>query len=453
MARDTAQQAPAAAPRQGLLAELLRLSGPVIMARLGIMVMGLTDAVVVGRYSAAELGYHALGWAPTSVVITTAIGLLLGVQIMTARYVGEGRPEATGGVLRRGLVYSFWLGVAFSAALYFGGPLLLRLSRLEPDLAAGAGRALQVFSLSLTPYLLSVAGTFYLEALSKPVPGMVAMWAANGVNLLLLLLLVPGTWGLPALGAVGAAWATFGARTALAIGVLGYIAFMLRAEALGVFRKPTDGRGAAVEQRRLGYASGASYFVETAAFAAMNVVAAWLGVLAVAAWAVVLNVAAVIFMGPLGLATATAVLVGRAYGARNRAEMVRAGLLGFAVCTVLMLAVCAVVFFAAEPIAAVYTRDERLLGLAVSALVLSCLFYLCDGLQVVAAQALRARGDVWLPTVTHTISYVGVMIPLAWVFAFPLGLGLNGIVWAVVVASVMAAAFLLTRFAWLARRA
>src|SRR5690606_36028730 len=37
------------------LLELLRLAWPVVMARLGIMTMGLIDAVVVGRYSAQEL--------------------------------------------------------------------------------------------------------------------------------------------------------------------------------------------------------------------------------------------------------------------------------------------------------------------------------------------------------------------------------------------------------------
>jgi MATE family multidrug resistance protein len=434
----------------GLLGELVRLSGPVILARLGIMVMGLTDAIVVGRHSATELGYHALGWAPTSVVLTTAVGLLLGVQILTARHIGEGRPEQTGGVLRRGLIYSFWLGLAATAILYFGGPSLMVLLRLEPDLAEGSGRVLQVFALSLTPYLLSVAGTFFLEAHSRPVPGMVAMWVANAVNLTLLLLLVPGRFGVG--GAEAAGWATFGARSMLAVAVLGYIALMPDARRLGVFRKPSDGPEAAVAQRRLGYASGASYFVETAAFAAMNVIAGWLGALQVAAWAVVLNVAAVIFMAPLGLATATAVLVGRAYGARDGRGVVRSGVLGFAVCTVLMLAVCAVVFFAAQPIASAYTSEAPVIAMAVSALILSCLFYLADGLQVVASNALRAQNDVWLPTVTHTISYVAVMIPLAWFLALPAGLGLNGVVWAVVAASLLAAGFLLTRFAWLARR-
>src|SRR5437762_9265324 len=90
------------------LSRLMKLAGPVVLARLGIMAMGVTDAIVVGRYSATELGYHALGWAPTAVVVTMVVGLLTGVQVMAARAVGEGRLQDAGAVLRRGLAYSVW---------------------------------------------------------------------------------------------------------------------------------------------------------------------------------------------------------------------------------------------------------------------------------------------------------------------------------------------------------
>src|SRR6201996_3570289 len=113
------------------LAELLKLSGPVVISRLGIMAMGLTDAIVVGRYSATQLGYHALGWAPSSVVVTMAIGLLSGVQVMAARAIGEGRRHETGAVLRRGLSYSLWIGLISAAALALLGPLFLHSIGLE----------------------------------------------------------------------------------------------------------------------------------------------------------------------------------------------------------------------------------------------------------------------------------------------------------------------------------
>ncbi|HZZ67315.1 MAG TPA: MATE family efflux transporter, partial [Phenylobacterium sp.] len=103
------------APVRTELAELMKLSGPVVISRLGIMAMGLSDAIVVGRYSATQLGYHALGWAPSSVIVTMAIGLLSGVQVMTARAIGEGRRNKTGAVLRRGLAYSLWIGLVSAA--------------------------------------------------------------------------------------------------------------------------------------------------------------------------------------------------------------------------------------------------------------------------------------------------------------------------------------------------
>src|SRR4051812_2738191 len=222
-------------PVRNELAQLLKLSWPVVISRLGIMAMGLSDAIVVGRYSATQLGYHALAWAPTSVVITMAIGLLSGIQVMTARAIGEGRRSETGAVLRRGLGYSLWIGLTSTAVLALLGPVFLHSIGLEKSLADGATRALEVFCLSLPGYALSVSAASWLEGLSKPGPGAWIMWAANAVNLALDLLLVPGTFGLPALGAVGGAWATTGARTFLAIAMLGYIALMPEARALGVF--------------------------------------------------------------------------------------------------------------------------------------------------------------------------------------------------------------------------
>ncbi|MET0273554.1 MAG: MATE family efflux transporter [Phenylobacterium sp.] len=434
------------------LAALLKLSGPVVLSRLGIMAMGLTDAVVVGRYSATQLGYHALAWAPTSVILTMSIGLMTGVQVMTARAVGEGVRHNTGAVLRRGLVYSLWIGVLSMVGLALVGPLFLHSIGLEKDLADGAAAALLVFTLSLPGYALSVTAAFWLEGLSKPGPGAWIMWAANVVNLALVVLLVPGTFGLPAMGAVGAAWSTTGARAFLAVAMLGYIALMPEARALGVFDKPERDRPAEAEQRRIGYGAGASNFFEVASFASMNVIAGWLGGLAVAAWAIVLNVAAIVFMVPLGLSTGAAVRVGKAYGARDPRGVVRAGLVAFGVTAAFGVLVSLVVWPAAELISKGYTVDPKTIAMAAPALALACLMFFPDSLQVVAAQALRARGDVWLPTFTHLMSYIALMMPLAWFLAIPMGQGLIGIVWAVVLASVISAVLLLGRFWMLARR-
>jgi MATE family multidrug resistance protein len=440
------------APVRTELAKLLKLAGPVVLARLGIMAMGLTDAIVVGRYSAAQLGYHALGWAPSNVVITMVIGLLSGVQVMTARAVGDGRSHEAGAVLRRGVVYAVWIGLASTAVLSLGGPPFLHAIGLSRDLADGASRPLLVFALSCTPYAVSVALSFWLEGLSRPGASAWTMWGANAVNLAFDLLLVGGSFGLPALGAVGGACATLGARTALCAFLLVYVARMPDARALGVFERAPRDRAAEAEQRRIGFGAGLSNFFEVTAFNSLNVIAGWIGALVVAGWAIVLNVAGVVFMVPLGLATAAAVRVGSAYGARDPAAVRRAALVAFAVTAAYGALIAVVVWPAAGTIVRLYTHDAQVIAMAGAGLTLACLMFLPDALQVVTAQALRARGDVWVPSGTHLMSYMLVMGPLAWFLAQPMKLGLQGMVWAVVLASLVSCGLLLARFWMLSRR-
>lgn len=432
------------------LKDLLHLAWPVVLARIGIMTMGLTDAIVVGNFSNVELAYHSLAWAPTSIVVTTAVGLMLGVQVMTARMLGEGRRHAVGAVLRRGIAFALQIGLVSMALLIAIGPWGLRQMGLEGGLAEGASPALIVFSLSMPFYLLSATGQFFIEALGRPKLSMAAIWVANGVNLALNLVLVPDVFGIGLNGAFASAWATFGARAALAVFLLVYIMRLPEARSLGLFDKPQRDPAASREQMKVGVGAGASYFIEVGAFAAMTFIAGQLGTLETAAWAVVLNVSAIVFMIPMGLSSATAVLVGKSYGAGDSRGVLRAGLVGLGVVSSLTFVVALVVWPGAHLIVGAYNRDPALLAIAAPALVLATLFFVADGIQVVAAQANRAAGDVWWPTIMHFTAYGAIMMPLGWWLAHEIGV--DGLVWAVIIASLVSATLLTARFVRVARR-
>ena len=430
------------------LSTLLRLAGPVVLSRIGIMMMGLVDTVVVGRHSGVELGYLAIAWAPTGVVLTTSIGLLAGIQVQTAQAIGEGRRVETGAVLRRGIVYATIIGIVAALLLAGFGPWLLGHSGVSADLAAGAAPVLVMLSLSLIPILIGDAGVFWLEAHGRAVPGAVVMWLSNGINLALNLWLVPGNSGFAVEGALATGWATLISRIAFLVMVGAAILLWHEARSLGVLARTPKDTVASRRMRRIGYAAALSYFIEAGAFQSMTIVAGWIGATAVAAWAITVNAAALIFMLPLGLATATGVLVGRAHGAGDRVGIRRAGMLGFGTTLGVLLVVCAVVGFGSGLIAAGYATDPAVQRLAAAALLLSCLFYVADGLQVVAAQSLRAQNDIWVPTAIHFVSYLLVMMPLCYGLAIPLGLGVNGIVWGVIAASLVSAVLLGGRFWW-----
>lgn len=432
------------------LSELLKLAWPVVLARLGIMTMGLTDAIVVGHYASRELAFHSLAWAPSSVVLTTAVGLMMGVQVMTARLLGEGRKDEVGAVLRRGTVYALQIGVVSMIALMLLGPFGLQHMGLEDGLGEGASPVLMIFALSMPAYLISVAAQFFLEGLHRPKAGMVAMWVANAVNLGLNLLLVPDILGLGMHGAQASAWATFGARMALAIFLVIFILRLPEARAWGLFNKPKRDKAVEREQIKVGMGAGSSNFIEVGAFAAMTLFAGQLGAAETASWAVVINVSAIVFMVPMGLSSATAVLVGRSYGAGDKAGVMRGGLAGIGVVTVLAFIIAIGLWLTAPLVVSAYTTDPAILAIAAPALVLATLFFVADAQQVVAAQANRAAGDVVWPTLMHLLSYGIIMIPLGWWLAHRIGV--DGLVWSVIVASLISGALLTGRFVRIAKR-
>ncbi|MGB7405612.1 MAG: MATE family efflux transporter, partial [Pacificimonas sp.] len=356
MTASAAPTVPEDLPRSRLKA-LVTLAWPVVLSRLGIMIMGVTDAVVVGRYSAEELAFQGLGWAPTMVVLTTGIGLLYGVQVVTAQFVGEGRREEAGAVLQRGVLLALGTGLVATAALYFGAGPVMRAMQLEGDLGPESAAVVRVLALSMPLYLMGVACAFWLEALERPVPAMLVMAAVNIVNLILNLWLVPGNSPFPVDGAVASAWTTLFSRGAYAVGLILIIVKWREAHGLGVFMWRTARRWHSYWGRlmKVGAATAVSYFVETAGFAGMNIIAGWIGGLAVAAFAIIFNILGLVFMLPLGIAGATAVLVGKAHGERDRTGVRTAGLLGLGVAFALLVVISLVVVLGRDLMSMAYT--------------------------------------------------------------------------------------------------
>ena len=72
-------------------------------------------------------------------------------------------------------------------------------------------------------------------------------------------------------------------------------------------------------------------------------------------------------------------------------------------------------------------------------------------LQSSVPQADPLAGDAWTATWFQLFSYSAVMLPLGWALAVPGHLGLHGIVWAALIASLVSAGLLVSRFVWLSR--
>jgi len=435
-------------------AALFRLSWPVIASRVGVMLMALMDTIIVGQHSSAQLGFLMLAQALYWVPAMTSMGLLMGVQVKTAQFLGANDLHRIGAVFQRGMGYALTLGIGFMLLLLIGGTSFLGLI-VQPGMMVGAHVPLIIFACSMPLFLPGIVGTQFLEALGRTRDTLIATLLANAVNVVLLLLLVPGhvtIFGIHFEGAMGAATATLIARTLQSAGLLIHILRLKEAKPFDLMRPQEPDHHGAVEQRHVGYATGAAYFIEVAAFAGMTMFAGHIGEIEVASWTIVLNYASVVFMVPMGLSAGCSVLVGRAYGAGDREGLARMGRVSFISAGLFMVAVVIFTGLLAGVISRFYSHDAHLLPTVQAGLLLSCFFFIPDGLQVVAAQALRARKDILAPTVIHYVSYGAIMLPLGYVFCLTLGWGVAGLVWAVVVASLISGTFQTGRYLWLDRQ-
>ncbi len=431
------------------LGELMRLAVPVIVARTGIMTMSLVDVAFLGHAGADQVAYMAIAGVAIGTLIVSSIGLMVGTMVEVAQAYGAGRVAECGPIWRRSLGYAAVAGAIGAFLCLFGGPLFRAMGQ-TPDVAAGAAPVLAILGLCLPGTTLFVTTTFFLEAIKRPLPGMITILVANILNAFLNWVFVFGHLGFPAMGAEGSAMATSITRLAMAAMLIGYVLMAYDLQRYAVRLKPAGGWrtnwAAGAKARQMGYASGASYGLEAAAFGSMSIFAGWLGVMELAAWSIALNTMSMVFMTAVGLGVGTAVRVGHALGRGDRHEMAVAGWVGLGA-TAFAMGVASLGFLLLnEPLARIFSNDPALIALGAVMLAMAGWVMIADGSQGMMLSAVRATGDTWIPTLMHFTSYFGVMIPLAWALAFPLGLGAAGLFLGILGASVVAVGLLSWRF-------
>ena len=428
------------------LSELFRLALPVVIARLGMLIMSVVDTIIVGNYDSASLAYLNIAHAPFTSLMVTGIGLLTGVMILTSHSVGRNNLREAGQIWRACMPYAVLIGIAFMILTWKSDWLFMATG--QPDeITEHASALAMILSIGMPGALIYITCSFFLEGLQRPLPGMIMMIGANVVNLVLDYGLVYGAFGLPEMGAEGAAWTSTVIRWVMAISLLGYIFLMRSHSDYGIRDGFSGWWHHSRDARHMGYAAGASQGMETSAFAAMQLFAGRLGVVAAASYGITMTMLALMFMVALGLASATSVRVGIAYGRRDRPDMALAGWIGLLTTMIVMLLLSTPLYFFPGLVAHLFSQDATVIAMTAGVLILMPIIFPTDGGQNAAISALRGAGDKWVPTILHLVSYICVMIPTGYYLTFVVGLGVAGLFWGIVIASLVAVSGLAIRFA------
>jgi multidrug resistance protein, MATE family len=430
---------------------------PIALTQLGQIAMMTTDLALIGRLGDEAVAAAALAHTVFFIAFTFGMGLVSAVAPLAAQAFGARNPRLVRRALRVGLWVALLISLPMMLLPYYGEQILLALGQ-APVTARLAQEYLLGLAWGIAPALWFLAIRGFMGAVNRPEPGLWITLAAIPANGVLVYLLIHGEWGLPRLGLFGAGLAT----TIINSGM--FLAGLWFADRRRPFRKyHILGRIWRIDwplMRQLiviGAPISLSFMLEYGLFAAAALLMGLISTTALAAHQIALQIAAILFMVPFGIGMAATVRVGHAVGRRDASAVRRAGFVATGLGIVFMSTMTLAVILGRFAVARFFFGEAvesggAVIDLTATLLMVGATFFVADGIQTVAAGALRGMNDTRIPLLFAAISYWLIGFPAAWVLAFWTGWGAIGVWIGLSCGTAVYAVLLVLRFRLLANR-
>ena len=198
----------------------------------------------------------------------------------------------------------------------------------------------------------------------------------------------------------------------------------------------------------MGWPIGVLFTVESGLFTATAYLMGYLGTVTLAAHQIAIQTAAITYMVPVGISYATTMRVGQMKGRNDPIGAQRAGFVGIALGAIFMGTMALIMWTVPKTIVAMYLdvnnpANAQVVNVAIALLSIAAMFQLFDGIQVIAAGALRGLKDTRIPMLIGFLSYWCIGFGGGYLMGLRLGWGGVGL-WLGLVLGLATAAVVLT---------
>jgi len=422
----------------------MQLALPVIIGQLAVFSMNFVDTVMAGRLPDKEISLAALGigGAVWSALLMFILGTLMVVQPSVAQLNGAEKKLEAASQTRQALWIALSFSVPFWLICHFSEPLLTSF-RIDPAIVPTAAAYLRAMSWGAPGLCLVFLLRFFSEGTGHTRPTMIYGVAGALLNIPLNYVLMFGKFGLPALGVVGIGYATSIVLWLQFVMLFIYIRTHRHYEPFDLMSRLEKPDWVEIgELLKVGIPIAVAIFIEGSLFVGAALLIGRLGPVPAAAHLIAINFAALLFMIPVGLSSAISIRVGNAVG-RNDYDGARyAGLIGVFIIFVIQSISATGLFLFPELIVGIYSNDLVVAPLAVSLLFYAAIFQYPDGLQIVAAGALRGYKDTRVPVLIMIVSFWIIGLTLGYQLTFNRGMGPAGM-WVGMIAGLSVASLLM----------
>jgi len=414
------------------IADTVKLAWPMALTQLGQIAMMTTDLALIGRLGDAAVASVGLAHLILFVGFVFGMGLVSAVATLAAQAYGARKPRMVRRSLRMGLWAAVILGIPINVIQMWGEDILLAVGQTH-EAAALAARYLAGLAWSMIPAWCFIALRNFMGAVNRPEPALWITLAAIPINALLAYALIYGHYGLPRLDLLGAGLATTFVNVGMCVAAV-WICYACRPfkkyRVLGRFWRMDW------ELMRqlivIGVPISGTMLLEWGLFSAAAILVGWLGTTALAAHQIALQTAAILFMVPFGISLAATVRVGHAVGRGDPIATRRAGFAALALGAAIMVALTLIVLVFRNLIPLLFLGDAATAAgetawLAGTLLLVGATWFVADGIQSIAAGALRGLNDTRVPLLYAALCFWLVGFNSAYALAFWSGIGVFGV--------------------------
>ncbi|MBQ0060416.1 MAG: MATE family efflux transporter [Bacteroidaceae bacterium] len=197
---------------------LFKLTGPIFIETLLLMLMGAVDTFMLGQYDDNAVG--AVGVVNQLVTFAFLIFQIInvGTTVLCSQFLGAGRRDKMIQVTGVALLINIVCGIVVSAGLYFGASPLLKMMGLRGEMMPYGMNYMEIVGAFAFFQAIHMTISASLRADKKAIYPMLVIMVVNVVNILGNYTLIFGNFGAPELGVEGAAISTvLGRGTAMVL--------------------------------------------------------------------------------------------------------------------------------------------------------------------------------------------------------------------------------------------
>jgi multidrug resistance protein, MATE family len=416
--------------------ETLHLAWPLVITQVGHIITGMVDNIFLGRIGPTEQAAGILSNNLYVLVLVFAIGVSYATTpLVTAAHEKKDLMKKAS-LFKNSLFLNAAVAVVCFIALFLASDLL-KYMRQPAEVSALAVPFFDVLIFSMIPVSFFFACKQYCEGLSNTRMALIISVLGNLINIVLNYAFIYGKLGLPELGYIGSAWASFCARLFMGVSFL-VLVFRspISREINLVYKQVHVNWKELLELWRIGFNSAMQFTFEVAAFVIAGIMAGTFGKEQIDAHGIALSLASFTYMFGSGISSAATIRIGTYKAQQNWKEIKNASKAAIALVLLVMGSFGVMFLFLHSYLPMAFSTERSIIELTSVLLIIAAMFQLFDGMQVTVIGILRGLEDVKAPTIITLVGYWLIALPLAYFLAFTLKMETIGI-WIALLASLV----------------